>query len=58
MLAVSKDDLSLILDVFEDRLDFYSAWDEVRLGLGLGLGLGVRVRLDFYSAWHEVCGQP
>ena len=29
LLAVSKDDLSLILDVFEDRLDFYSAWDEV-----------------------------
>ena len=29
LLAVSKEDLSLILDVFEDRLDFYSAWDEV-----------------------------
>ena len=29
VLAVSKEDLSLILDVFEDRLDFYSAWDEV-----------------------------
>ena len=28
LLAVSKEDLSLILDVFEDRLDFYSAWDE------------------------------
>ena len=27
LLAVSKEDLSLILDVFEDRLDFYSGWD-------------------------------
>ena len=27
-LAVSKEDLSLALDVFTDRVDFYSAWDE------------------------------
>ena len=30
LLAVSKEDLSLFLDVFEDRLDFYSGWDEVQ----------------------------
>ena len=29
LLAVSKDDLSVILDVFEDRLDFYAGWDAV-----------------------------
>ena len=29
VLAVSKEDLSLALDVFNDRVDFYSAWDEV-----------------------------
>ena len=29
VLAVSKEDLSLALDVFTDRVDFYSAWDEV-----------------------------
>jgi hypothetical protein len=28
-LAVSKDDLSLVLDVFQDRIDFYSGWDEI-----------------------------
>ena len=26
---MSKDDLSLILDVFADRLDFYAGWDEI-----------------------------
>ena len=30
ILAVSKEDLSLILDVFEDRLDFYTGWDEAK----------------------------
>ena len=29
LLAVSKEDLSLALDVFNDRVDFSSAWDEV-----------------------------
>jgi hypothetical protein len=27
--AASKEDLSLALDVFNDRVDFSSAWDEV-----------------------------
>ena len=30
LLAVSKEDLSLVLDVFQDRLDFYSGWDEIQ----------------------------
>lgn len=30
LLAVSKEDLSLFLDVFEDRLDFYAGWDEAQ----------------------------
>ena len=27
--AVSKDDLSLVLDIFKDRLDFYEGWDTI-----------------------------
>ena len=41
LLAVSKEDLSLFLDVFEDRLDFYSGWDEVQ-----GLWLDAVENLD------------
>ena len=29
LLAVSQSDLSLVLDIFEDRLDFYDGWDEI-----------------------------
>ena len=29
LLAVSKEDLSLVLDVFKDRVDYYAAWDEI-----------------------------
>ena len=29
LLAVSKDDLSVVLDVFKDRISLYEGWDEI-----------------------------
>ena len=29
VLAVSPKDLSLVLDVFQDRISFYEGWDEI-----------------------------